>query len=560
MNILIIVPGFIPSTIIGVLRPLSELERQGEVLLRLRFSNIDIRKSQDIEWCDIAVFCRNCEVKDLSTLYELKRREKKIIYEIDDNFEEIPLTTDIGIYHRAFYRLHVLKRFFAFSDITRVYSDRMLQRSKKHGACVQLIKSYFDKSIVDGLKRSKSSDVIRIVYPTGRVDEDELEEKVFSAVGTILEKYDGKVEFHLWRKLIPRQLTNVRGVVLNKGIRGYDNFIRSFFKAGFDIGLAPGIDTPFFHSKTNNKYREFGGCSIAGIYSNFLPYTNSVTHEHTGLLVGNSKEEWVAAIERLIDDVKLRAELVKNAADDIFQNYSFESAVESWRDSLHLLNGHNSELPKWLPTAKQHPSFTYIALSPEDRQLNQRYRYLRTAVSVIPNSIMEDLSAEQYVKSPHKLDFSACIVFLSCEKELKVISTLLPLSSSFIIDMSAYEDDVDSAIRYLHKVASNTPMSFLASSEQTRKSALIENTQNCVLLDEISPIAFEQLFSLSGYPAAYLELVERHIHFAPERVKSFYHARLGAVPYMIANQYKRWKRRFGTVLMLIKWRLGFRRF
>jgi len=561
MNVLAILPGFIPSTIIGVLRPLADLERRGEIKLRLRLYNVPVFLSYDIDWCDAAVFCRNCEIKDLSALYELKRKGKKIVYEIDDNFEEIPLTTDVGIYHRSFFRLHVLKRFFSLSDVTRVYSDRLLHRAVAHGARPQVIRSYFDKSIIDGLQRQAPDDVVRIAYPTGRVDDDELEERVFSAVRMILQKYDAKVEFHLWRKYVPRQLSGVKGVVLNKGVRGYDNFIRSFFQAGFDIGLAPGIDTPFFHSKTNNKYREFGGCGIAGVYSNFHPYSNSVTHEHSGLLVGSSTEEWAAAIERLVLDDKLRARIANSAAEDVFSNYSFESAVESWRKCLRMLKDNKSELPEWIPSSEQWPVFAFVHLGSvveEDR----RYEYLQLSLNAIPGCTLQQFtSVSEYLNSPIRRSFTASIFFISNENELQALTVLLPLSASIIIDMTTYGDDADSAVRHLRETASGVPMTFLVTHEHTKTSGLITTIADCVLLNEINPSSIAQEFSLAGYPAAYLELAERHIRFTPhKRMKSGRLARLSAIPYVIADRYARWKGRFETVFMWIKWRLGFRRF
>ena len=560
MNVLAILPGFIPSTIIGVLRPLAELERRKEIKLRLRLNNVPVLISHDIDWCDVAVFCRNCEVKDLSALYELKRKGKKVVYEIDDNFEEIPLTTEIGIYHRSFFRLHVLKRFFALSDVTRVYSDRLLQRAVVHGARPQAIRSYFDKSIIDGLQRRASDSVIKIAYPTGRIDDGKLEERIFSAVRMILEKYAGKVEFHLWRKSLPRQLSGVKGVVLNKGVRGYDKFIRSFFRAGFDIGLAPGIDTPFFHSKTNNKYREFGGCGIAGVYSNFLPYSNSVIHEQSGLLAGNSTEEWAADIERLVLDDKLRARIVKNAADDVFGNYSFESAVESWRECLLKLEGHEPGSPEWLPSPKQHPIFAVLHLGRENKT-DRRPEYLISACQGIHGALLERFAgAEDYLKSSFRRTVCASLFLVDDENGLETLSQLIALSKSAIVDMTAYEGDVDAAVRDLRVFASSVPISYLVTLEQAKASTLIRALPDYVLTIKVQPSPIVQEFSPAGYPAAYLELLERHIHHAPVKKTSTRLARLLVKIRVIADRYALWKGRVETLSMFIKWRLGLRRF
>lgn len=556
MKILIILPGFIPSTIIAILRPLAALERMGEVNLRLRLYNISYRLLHDIAWCDVAVFCRNTEIKDLEALYELKRQRKKIIYEIDDNFEEIPLNTDIGVYHRAFYRLHVLKRFFVLSDITRVYSERLKQRAIAHGARVQVIRSYFDTSIIEGLAIRKPDGIVRIAYPTGRIDDKELEECIFSAVKVVLEKHVGKVEFHLWRKSIPKQLTRVEGVVLNRAHRNYEQFIRAFFLAGFDIGLAPGIDTPFFRSKTNNKYREFGGCGIAGIYSDFPPYSDSVIHEYSGLLVGSSITDWISAIERLVSDTYLRSVIVKNAAEDICRNYTFYEAMDSWRKSLGLLDEQKSFLPNWLPPKDKLPVFAFVHLNHEkmpDRKSDYRLDCIFRASEGVPGMYLEQFYAVNYLRSHFRKISCASIFLLDHEHELEVLTQLIPMTTSAIIDVTSYKGNLADAISRLQNFLSVIPISILLSIEQASSMGPKKSVQDCLSFVNIQLLPLDQDFSLSGFPAVYLDLFERHIRYAPiKRSTKYFH--LKNMISSLRTYYYCWKGRLETVVIFIKWR------
>jgi Glycosyl transferases group 1 len=562
-RILIITPAFIPSVIIGVMRPLAELERRNEIDLRLRLYNLKYFQTIDIEWCDVAVFCRNCEIKDLPILYELKCKGKKVIYEIDDNFEEIPLSTDIGIYHRTFSRLHVLKRFFALSDVTRVYSDRMLERAHVHGANAQLICSYFDKSLIDGGQRKAADGIIRIAYPTGRIDDKNLEEMFFTAVKIILEKYAGKIEFHLWRKTAPMQLSGAQGLILNKPLRSYDNFIRSLYQAGFSIGLAPGIDTPFFRSKTNNKYREFGGCGIAGIYSSFPPYSNTVGHAHTGLLAGNSTGDWVAAIERLLSDIELRARIVENAREDVFTHYSFDGAVDGWLECLIGLNDKDIEVPKWLPSPKQFPIFAAVTLN----RVNELYRhddrqnYLMSACSSIQGLILERFSSTgAYLKSSFRKLTCATFFAVNDERELSLALQVIDLCTSAIIDLTQYTDDLVNAVNQLRNAVSSVPLSFLFTVHQAASVELIRTLPENFLTLEIQSSSIDEEFSLSGYPAAYIDIIERHIRYATVKKSSTVLLRFQSKVHARVDQFNLWKGRFHTVLMLVKWRLGLRHF
>jgi glycosyltransferase involved in cell wall biosynthesis len=562
-RILIITPAFIPSAIIGVMRPLAELESRNEIDLRLRLYNFKYFQTIDVEWCDVAVFCRSCEAKDLLLLYELKCKGKKVVYEIDDNFEEIPLTTDIGVHHRSFFRLHVLKRFFALSDVSRVYSERMLERAHAHGANAQLIRSYFDKSLIDGAQIKPTVNLIKIAYPTGRIDDRNLEELFFTAVRTILEKYAGKIEFHLWRKSAPKQLSGVDGLVLNKPVRSYDNFVCSLYHAGFTIGLAPGIDTPFFRSKTNNKYREFGGCGIAGIYSNFPPYSNTVDHEHTGLLAGNSANDWVAAIERLVFDIELRERIVKNAREDVFINYSFDRAVESWLTCLNGLSNEDVEAPKWLPSPKQFPIFAAVTLSSVNQldRHDDRQAHLMSACSAIQGLILERFSStEAYLKSSFRKLTCATFFAVNDEHELSLALQVIDLCTSAIIDLTKYRDDVDRAINHLRENISSVPLSFLFTVVQADGSALIQTLPENFLTLKIQSSSIAEEFSLSGYPAAYIDIIEQHIHYGTVKKSSGLLHRLQNKIHAHVDRYVILKGRFYALLMLAKWRLGIRHF
>lgn len=517
LNILAIMPSLIPSTIIGIIRPLAQLNKNGEVNLRVRLNRFSFGINSDLKWSDVVVFCRNCETDDLDVLYKCKSLGKKIVYEVDDNFEEIPLTTYIGIYHRAFFRLHTLKRFFQLSNITRVYSDRMVERAKAHDANVQHIKSYFDIAIINGLKKNLATSKIKIAYPTGRIDDQELEDRIFGAVRKILEIYKGRVEFHIWRKEIPVQLKNIEGVVKNKIVSSYDSFVKEFYVSNYSIGLAPANNTPFFHSKTNNKYREFGGCEVAGVYSNFPPYSNSVVNEEGGLLVGDNQYEWFSAIERLILDNELRLSIAKCAKDDILQNYSFEKAVESWRDCFKLLD-FESDNQKWW-NKKVNVRQIHIALLGERKQLNSQLDYSLKAADSLRNThlvVHENLDA--YLYSP--LRFRACcmLFIVGSIEELRGLSELAGLVKNGYIDISSLQTNQIEALKFIRS-SSLKDINVLLSEDNKNFSSELDHPKEILVNTNIPK--FYQTLSTNGYASIYMDIFEKSIDFSELDVIKF---------------------------------------
>jgi len=567
-RILIVVPGFIPSTIIGVMRPLGALASKGEISLRLRLANFSPFLESDIRWCDIAVFSRNCEIGDLQLLYELKRLGKKIIYDIDDNFEEIPLSSDVAIYHRAFFRLHVVRRFFELADVVRVYSERMEERVRSRGADPEFVRCYFDMDLVNGLALNRSDRKIKIAYPTGRLDDRHLEKMLYTAVANVLRKYSDRVEFHLWRKAPPAELRGVPGVVLNKPVRGYDNFIRAFFQAGFDIGLAPGVDTPFFRSKTNNKYREFGGCGIAGVYSNFPPYSNTIEDGVSGLLVNSSTEAWTNAITRLVEDESLRRSIVEAARKDVATNYTFDNELAGWRRAIDRASNTPEADMNWMPdygiwylatVDLRVDSKRAVDVAKVDREI-RRLADVREAVSRLPRIGLVDLPDPQsYLSAGSRKGYGATFYLVNTEAEFEACMQLLGLGNSAIIDMTLYEGEVFSIVRRLNDSIMGVPVSCIVRDADLELISTLD-------LDMIKVWgggrANEVLFpnySIDGYPAIYANVIEHHIQYgqAPKRTRL---AKFFSRFYGYTHFFEKNMRRGLTLWKYLGWRVGRRTF
>ena len=130
-----------------------------------------------------------------------------------------------------------------------------------------------------------------------------------------------RIEAHFWGPRPPAELPAARHHAV---VHDYDRFLRRFSAAGFEIGLAPLADDVFHRSKTNTKFREYGACGIAGVYSDVEVYSACVRHAETGLLVVNEMEAWYRALRQLVDDADLRRKIQRQARVEIEERYSQE--------------------------------------------------------------------------------------------------------------------------------------------------------------------------------------------------------------------------------------------
>lgn len=340
IRVLVIAELLIPTLTIGIIRPFIGLEKKNIIELKIkkpgRISN------RDIKWCDIGLFCRSQSEKEYTVLLRLKEFNKKIIYDIDDNFFQIPTHTSVGAVHGSSENLFNLEMFLRLSDLVTVYSRGMLDEVKHYNDNVKLLKCYFDDSILASVDKDACTKKVKIAYATGRAPDEQVESNLNLALSRICKKHESEVEIHFWRAP-NKMLKNFSCVKQNPTIQNYDSFIKFFYSSGFDIGLAPLVDDVFYNSKTNNKYREYGGCGVAGIYSKVPIYEDCIDDYKNGLLVkGSGANDWFEAIEILIQNQALREKIALSAQVDINKNYRFTEAVKVWSKLLKEINQSNT--------------------------------------------------------------------------------------------------------------------------------------------------------------------------------------------------------------------------
>ena len=119
-----------------------------------------------------------------------------------------------------------------------------------------------------------------------------------------------------------RSLTPVR-------VEQYANLL-----AGFDIGVAPLVDTRFNRCKSDLKFLEYSMAGVPGVYSRVAPYEESVEHGVTGFLAKNNKG-WLKHLRSLIVDSERREQM--SVAARLFAETRLMSAnVEQWKRAYDL--------------------------------------------------------------------------------------------------------------------------------------------------------------------------------------------------------------------------------
>jgi glycosyltransferase involved in cell wall biosynthesis len=505
-KILAVIPGLIPSTILGVIKPLLQLQRQGEIEFRVVLDKLCWEIN--IRWADILVLCRNCTSKNLWVLYWAQKHKKKVVYELDDNFFQISLDTDLGRYHRNPVRLFVLRKIFECCDRVNVYSESLYDIASQFTPNVKKIQPYFDFNIVAKATRRTHLGTIKVAYSTSRIEHDALSIIFETALRKILEAYP-RVQVFIWGH-IPERLRGLTNVRLMKYEANYNRFVHSFYQEGFDIGLAPMIDDEFHRSKTNNKFREYGGCEVAGIYSNVPLYAECVQDGVTGLLVDNTEAEWQGALERLILDDKLRNLIRVTAKEYVKKHYSYENTVMRWRQTFEELEEtktkHQSSF-NGVPTNK-----VKAAIIVDEDCINQikvkfsRLNLLLEAFAglniqkhflAIPKELSKQLRIQFFDKANSKYSLLVCLVSDPVLRQC-CLYTAVSTSAPVIIDFSNNPLTDFDQFRY----CSNRNLRIVTSRNNKH-----HGSDEIKLIRDISPKDLEVYYSLYSPVCNWMEML-----------------------------------------------------
>jgi glycosyltransferase involved in cell wall biosynthesis len=504
-RVLAILPAIIPSTILGVIKPLFELQKQKDIEFRVVLSQLC--RENSVRQADILVMCRNCTPMDLRILFWAKKHCKKIVYEIDDNFFKISIETELGRYHRNPVRLFILRKIFENSDIIHVYSDSLYEIGIRYNPNVKKIRSYFDLSLVDRLTRLKHDGIIKVAYSTSRIGQDAVSVIYESALRQILETYP-HVNAFIWGSM-PENLKGLTNARLMSYEPNYNRFIRSFYEERFDIGLAPMLDDDFHRSKTNNKFREYGGCEVAGVYSNVPLYSECVRDGVTGLLVNNSEAEWRRALERLVVDHELRNRIRQNARAYVANHYSLDNAVATWRQTISEVVEKGSGLTSWTSSlcGKSKAAILLDAASENHMKFNPSRL----------NFLLEALDGLQFRKThvvipPNTSQKSATLLVDKLEKQHDVLVCMargpelrgcfLKAAASAMVAFCVDFAD-DSLIDIAHLKNCQNKKMFVISAQNTEQQSL----ETIHYIPDLSPTDRERYYSLDSPVCQWMELI-----------------------------------------------------
>jgi GT2 family glycosyltransferase len=273
---------------------------------------------------NVLIIQRNV-IKDIykaKRIVEFCRSENiKLVFEIDDLIFENNI---LDPYEKEAV-IYLLKE----SHLVITSTKKLAEEIKCHNCNVKVIGNYIDKEVwLYNDKLTKKSSTIKFVF-FGTPSHDKDINMIKNALEKINKKYDRKIEFH------HIGLKIALGKKIDIDYDAYPNFVKSIIKNfDWDFAIAPLEDKIFDNCKSDLKFLEYSMLGLPGIYSNVIPYKESIINNKEGLIVNNDDQEWIDAIEKYINNCKMRDYCKKNALTKVLNKRLMDYGVNKWIDAL----------------------------------------------------------------------------------------------------------------------------------------------------------------------------------------------------------------------------------
>lgn len=332
-KLLIVVPGFIPTVEI-IVRTLKHLSPRYQIKTVLA-THLKLEELFSGEYK--VLFIRMCDPAFKPIIDIIQASKASYLYYLDDNFWELGKGAN-KVLAQCYSNpdlLEALNLFVQHAHQVLAGSENLKNYIQPYTKNVSAINAAFDFKLLDGLSPSARTNQVKILY-SGSLHREQDFAVIIPALKRILVDYSENVTLH-FNGFVPDELKSLNNVIYDEHFYEYDEYIKKQYTIGYDIGLAPLHDSPSNRAKSNLKYREYGACHIAGIYSDIPPYSDCITSYENGILVHHHTEAWYNALKELVENITLRQKIARNAFQDVKLNYTHEKIAADWESILATL-------------------------------------------------------------------------------------------------------------------------------------------------------------------------------------------------------------------------------
>jgi hypothetical protein len=335
-RVLFVANAYVTTLQVSFIKPLAPLVDTGEIAIEVltetqmkvefgpRLHDRSVRPWLDGRFAlfrpTLLVFCRYSGPHAEYIAERARRQRIPVVYHIDDDLLNVPVAIGAMKGHNDPQRLATVRHLLDNSDLVYCSTERLKERFEASRAKSPLISG---KIYCSGHVLSPAVErPVRTVGCMG-VDKGPDLEALLPAVVAYLRR-NKDVQFELFGSILKPPALEEFGdrISVAPSVQNYDDFLNTFAKMQWDIGICPLLPTEFNMVKANTKWVDYTSVGAAVVASRGTVYDNCCA-DGCGILA-HTADEWLAALEKLTHDPAERFAQVCRAQKKLADEYSTE--------------------------------------------------------------------------------------------------------------------------------------------------------------------------------------------------------------------------------------------
>lgn len=286
---------------------------------------------EHLAWSDIVVVQRGASQIALNIAKQCFSVGKPVIYEVDDLIVEIP---DFLCHHVQYIRnqFPIIEMMQGANHLT-VTTPVLAGALNKYADSISVCPNYH---AIDAIKIANLNDsgvVHLIVAASDKIRVDFIAEALILAKSS----FEDRVKIVAVGPIA--DALRLMGVVCEKKeIIPHERFLSELCRYENPIGIIPLDNSNFSACKSPVKYFDYAVSGIAVIASDVSPYKEVIENGRTGLLVGNTTDEWFRAIELVVQNYGFRMSISAGAEENVRTHHHLGHAVDAWVELIEKLS------------------------------------------------------------------------------------------------------------------------------------------------------------------------------------------------------------------------------
>lgn len=264
---------------------------------------------------DILVLNNICDADLLPVVRDRKRRGKPTVFELADDIEAIPQSSEASAFYQQSNNLLLLKRLAHYCDALQ-FCTPMLQ--SKYGYLNSRTRVFPNQMLLGPLEKPKTTEGKTLVGwggSTGHYRDIANISDLLMRWITARDDVDLCLMCNdkIWRLF--ENLPDSRKKRFPVGsINDYYRFV-----SHLDIGLAPLEDTPFNRSRSDIKAVEYAAHGVVPVAQAVGPYPPCIRHGETGFLF-DTPDNLIATLDYLVSNPSVRARVSNSAREYVLRH------------------------------------------------------------------------------------------------------------------------------------------------------------------------------------------------------------------------------------------------